>query len=30
MRVAPEARERMGLETVPSQYDDFAWFYNTY
>ena len=28
--MAPEARERVGLETVPSQYDDFAWFYNTY
>lgn len=28
--MAPEARERMGMETVPSQYDDFAWFYETY
>ena len=28
--MAPEARERMGTETVPSQYDDFAWFYDTY
>lgn len=28
--MAPEADPRMDVETVPSQYDDFAWFYDTY